>query len=437
MATTTGDGARATGRVPGGAAGAGAGGPLVTRTLAVHAATLQRIALRHSLCADDAADAVQRGLELFLRHADRLDPERAHRWLFTVVKREAMAVRAERQRILPREPYDFDAVDRRTDPSLEDRVVAADGAARAAQALGQLKPAEAQALLLQAAGRSYDDIGRELGWTRTKVNRSLAEGRARMRGRMAGIEAGQECERLAPLLAELAAGRAEAADLAVARRHLRACPACRAEVRALHDARPRVPVLAPAALLLAVLQERALGAVTRGQAMAEALTTGKAAAVAASAAAIAGGGITAAERALEPPARATQEHVVRADRGGEPRGRGDGAARAPGPAPAAAPAAPAAARPPAAPAPRPAAPRPLAAEAPADPGTGPGTVAREGAPRDRRDAVAVGPSGAGPGVVEGPGDTLEGPGAVEPGPAAASTGRGAPSSVSAEPGSLP
>lgn len=165
MATTTGDGARAAGRAPGGAAGAGSGGQLVTRTLAVHAATLQRIALRHSLCADDAADAVQRALELFLRHADRLDAERAHRWLFTVVKREAMAVRAERQRILPREPYDFDAVDLRTDPSLEDRVVAADGAARAAQALGQLKPAEAQALLLQAAGLIPSCSSRLWAWS--------------------------------------------------------------------------------------------------------------------------------------------------------------------------------------------------------------------------------------------------------------------------------
>jgi hypothetical protein len=38
-----------------------------------------------SSCADDAQDAYQRGLEILLRHADRLDSERAAGWLHTVV----------------------------------------------------------------------------------------------------------------------------------------------------------------------------------------------------------------------------------------------------------------------------------------------------------------------------------------------------------------
>ena len=40
---------------------------------------------RYSLCADDAHDAYQRGLEILMRHAARLDPERAAGWLHTVV----------------------------------------------------------------------------------------------------------------------------------------------------------------------------------------------------------------------------------------------------------------------------------------------------------------------------------------------------------------
>ncbi len=40
-----------------------------------HAEELMRVARRHSLCADDAHDAYQRSLELFLRHGRRLRAE--------------------------------------------------------------------------------------------------------------------------------------------------------------------------------------------------------------------------------------------------------------------------------------------------------------------------------------------------------------------------
>ena len=58
---------------------------LVVETVRLHADGLLRLARRHSLCADDAQDAYQRGMEIFLRHAGRLDPERAPSWLRTVV----------------------------------------------------------------------------------------------------------------------------------------------------------------------------------------------------------------------------------------------------------------------------------------------------------------------------------------------------------------
>ena len=50
---------------------------LVVELVRLHADGLLRLARRHSLCADDAQDAYQRGLEILLRHAHRLDPERA------------------------------------------------------------------------------------------------------------------------------------------------------------------------------------------------------------------------------------------------------------------------------------------------------------------------------------------------------------------------
>lgn len=57
----------------------------VVDVIQCHADGLLRLARRHSLCADDAHDAYQRGLEIFLRHAHRLDPEHAPSWLRTVV----------------------------------------------------------------------------------------------------------------------------------------------------------------------------------------------------------------------------------------------------------------------------------------------------------------------------------------------------------------
>jgi DNA-directed RNA polymerase specialized sigma24 family protein len=62
------------------------GEALVLELLGAHADSLLRVARRYSICADDAHDAYQRGLEILMRHAARLDPERAAGWLHTVVK---------------------------------------------------------------------------------------------------------------------------------------------------------------------------------------------------------------------------------------------------------------------------------------------------------------------------------------------------------------
>lgn len=58
---------------------------LVLDVVRAHADELLRFARRFSLCGDDAQDAYQRALEIMLRHAHRLDPERAPSWLRTVV----------------------------------------------------------------------------------------------------------------------------------------------------------------------------------------------------------------------------------------------------------------------------------------------------------------------------------------------------------------
>jgi len=149
------------------------GDELVVATLAAHSDALLRTARRHSLCPDDAQDALQRGLEIFLRHADRLDPERAIAWVTTVVKHEAMAIRRARTRALGFEEIDLDRHEARHVESPEDRVLGQDRVARCAEALTHLKPHEAQALWLKALGNSYEEIAEAQGWSYTKVSCAL------------------------------------------------------------------------------------------------------------------------------------------------------------------------------------------------------------------------------------------------------------------------
>ena len=103
----------------------------------------------------------------------------------------------------------------------------------------RLKRDEARALMLKAEGLSYVEIGERLGWTYTKVNRCITEGRRRFMKLYAELETGVECERLAPTLVALASGTASSEALLELRPHLRNCAACRATVRQLHASRLR------------------------------------------------------------------------------------------------------------------------------------------------------------------------------------------------------
>jgi RNA polymerase sigma factor (sigma-70 family) len=288
---------------------------LVIATIQAHASSLLATARRHSLCADDAHDAYQRALEIFIRRAADLEREGVVGWLHTVVKHEAMAVRRARQRAVASEDVDLDAHEAAT-PTCEERVAGSDVVARAAEALQRLKPHELRALWLKAEGHSYREIASLTGWTYTKVNRCLTEGRRSFLARYAGIESGEECNRWAPVLSAMVDGEATAGQLAELRPHLRRCAGCKATVRQLHEsATPVAAVLPiPATLLLdrpesqlprllsrvyealtGGVHERVAGSAVKLQAALDAASSGKVAAVAASAAAVAGGGITAVE----------------------------------------------------------------------------------------------------------------------------------------------
>jgi RNA polymerase sigma factor (sigma-70 family) len=287
------------------------GEALVLELVGSQADSLLRVARRYSMCADDAHDAYQRSLEILMRHAARLDPERAAGWLHTVVKHEALAINRSRRRLVGSSELDLDTLESRTSLSPEERVLASDRVARSAEALHGLKPQEVRALWLRALGHSYEQICELTGWSYTKVNRCLAEGRKSFLERYAGIESGQECQRLAPTLSAFVDGEADAAQTVALRAHLRQCLACRAAVRGLHDAsRPLAVVFPGTAMVVANggiehtgsffvrvyetvslhLHERAANSFLRAQAVFDTVTAAKMAAAAASAAAVAGGG---------------------------------------------------------------------------------------------------------------------------------------------------
>jgi len=276
------------------------------RVVQQHAAELLRFARRFSLCADDAHDAYQRTLEILVRRLRSDPPEQPLQWFRTVLRHEALSIRAEQERRVGRSEFDFDRHEDREAEDPAERAVGHERLARTAEALQRLKPQELTALVLRAEGLSYREICARTGWTYTRANRTITEGRRALLERLDAIESGAECERWLPLLSALADGEATPAQVAELRPHMRTCAACRATLRDCRALPARVAALAPPALALAspqtslldhvgaglqALAERATLLAARMQAAVEAAPTAKLAAVAASTAAIAGGGV--------------------------------------------------------------------------------------------------------------------------------------------------
>jgi len=149
--------------------------------LAAHEPELRRTARRVSLCADDADDAFGQSLEILLTKAP-VESTVLVAWMHVVVRREALAVRRARERLLSSEAEQrvaHQVVSQAPEPAevAEHRERRQTDLRR----LAALKPDEQAAIVLQARGFSYAEICSLRGWTYTKVNRCLAEGRARLR----------------------------------------------------------------------------------------------------------------------------------------------------------------------------------------------------------------------------------------------------------------
>jgi RNA polymerase sigma factor (sigma-70 family) len=222
--------------------------PAALALLSRHSAGLLATARRYSATPEDAEDAYQRGVEILLTKAPTTTEDELLPWLKTVVKHEAFAVRKSSGRAVPaeeplaREPDDSAWTDERAERYERLRV--------GAEAMAGLKPQEIRCLLLKAEGLSYQEICEATGFTYTKVNRCLTEGRRAFSKRVAGIEAGIECDRLAPLISKVADGEASPEEMRTVRPHLKGCLACKAMLREYRAAPARIAGLVPPVVAL-------------------------------------------------------------------------------------------------------------------------------------------------------------------------------------------
>jgi hypothetical protein len=178
----------------------------------------------------------------------------------TVTKREALGVRRQRERLLgsPRPPGKGDDADRdpldlvaSESPGPNDRLARRERVIRSGEALQALKPQEVRALTLKAQGYSYAEIGEITGWSYTKINRCMAEGRKRFLQVFADIEQGHRCRELAEALSQFADGEGESGSTDAVEFHLRSCATCRAKLRAYRALPGKVFDLLPGGPLLA------------------------------------------------------------------------------------------------------------------------------------------------------------------------------------------
>lgn len=164
---------------------AGRRGAILEQALVEGRAALRRQARRHSPGEAEAEEAMQEASIDFLRLYDGPAGVDAVRWLQVAVRHRAWELGQKHRRHASRRAGGW-----REGPACQLAAAGADAGERAERAeaveqffaaLGQLKPDERMALLLLGLGCSYLEICERQGWSYTKVNRCLTEGRAALR----------------------------------------------------------------------------------------------------------------------------------------------------------------------------------------------------------------------------------------------------------------
>lgn len=152
-----------------------------------HRGYLLRIALSNTKSMAVAEEALQEAFISFLRHFDPGRGAPPIAWLTLTLRRECQRRQGrekwdrragqERERDEDVPGFVLESIpSRATGP--EERIVERD---HAQHRLAHLKPDERTGLGLQAAGFSYKEIAARRGWTYTKTNRCVSEGRAALR----------------------------------------------------------------------------------------------------------------------------------------------------------------------------------------------------------------------------------------------------------------
>lgn len=155
-----------------GRAGSRAGrGETVDELARHHMSRLVRVAQRVTRDRDKAEDAVAAGLVIAVRRRDASESPTGLSWLLTVVSNEARRLMRRSAHEVPIEQT-FQLAAPAADP---------DAVMDVRDALARLRPDERTALLGRMLGYSYDEISAAQGWTYTKVNRCVTEGRRALR----------------------------------------------------------------------------------------------------------------------------------------------------------------------------------------------------------------------------------------------------------------
>jgi RNA polymerase sigma factor (sigma-70 family) len=296
--------------------------------LAEHGNALLATARRHSLNAADAEDAYQRALEILLTKApDGLFGEQLAAWTHTVVRNEALQAHRRKKHEVET-PFDVISESWVADSAQPDeKLLDSEQLGRGREALKRLNPDQTRCMLLRADGMNYEEICEITGFTYTKVNRLLSDGRRAFRNEVVSIETGATCRRIQPMLSAFADGEIGVEGRNDVDSHLAGCLVCRSSLREIGEADRLLSSLFPVGVAAAAtqggvfaravdnlqssfagLQERIFGHAATAQSGAEVITAKKIAAAAAIVAALAGGGV-AADRAIhnhgsEAPVRA-------------------------------------------------------------------------------------------------------------------------------------
>jgi len=162
---------------------------LAEQIYAAHRARLLAIARRNCSSREEAEEALQDAFAIFIDHFDPACEAPPLAWLTTTLKRCCWAI-YRRQRQIGQLSVQLGAAagigmghDLLADPSQRPDEVTEEGERLAdmRSRLSELKPQERKALGLLAYGYSYREICELTGWTYTKTNRCVAEGRAKLR----------------------------------------------------------------------------------------------------------------------------------------------------------------------------------------------------------------------------------------------------------------